>query len=39
LVVGDAATQFQNFKQSDMFDEVILLDKDAKEVEVTKVKM
>ncbi|WP_347925722.1 pitrilysin family protein [Pontimicrobium sp. SW4] len=38
LVVGDAATQFYKFKDAG-FDEVILLDKDAKEVEVSKVKM
>jgi zinc protease len=38
LVVGDAATQFENFKNAG-FDEVILLDKDAKEVEVSDVKM
>ena len=39
LVVGDAATQFQQFVNSDLFDEVILLDKDAKEEKVSKVKM
>jgi len=38
LVVGDAATQFEAFKNAG-FDEVILLDKDAKEVKVSKVKM
>lgn len=37
LVVGDAATQFQNFKDAD-FDEVILLDKEANEVEFSPVK-
>jgi zinc protease len=38
LVVGDAATQFENFKNAG-FDEVVLLDKDAKEVELSDVKM
>jgi zinc protease len=38
LVVGDAATQFEAFKNAG-FDEVILLDKDAKEVKVSNVKM
>jgi len=38
LVVGDAATQFENFKNAG-FDEVILLDKDAKKVEVSDIKM
>jgi zinc protease len=38
LVVGDAASQFEAFKNAG-FDEVILLDKDAKEVKVSKVKM
>jgi len=38
LVVGDAATQFEAFKNAG-FDEVILLDKDAKEVKVSDVKM
>ena len=38
LVVGDAATQFEKFKNAG-FDEVILLDKDAKEVKVSDIKM
>jgi zinc protease len=38
LVVGDAATQFENFKNAD-FDEVILLDKDGNELEVSNIKM
>lgn len=38
LVVGDAATQFDKFKNAG-FDEVILLDKDAKKVDVGNVKM
>jgi len=38
LVIGDAATQFDKFKD-DGFDEVILLDKDAKEVKLSDVKM
>lgn len=38
LVVGDAATQFEAFKNAG-FDEVILLDKDAKEVKVSDIKM
>jgi zinc protease len=38
LVVGDAATQFEKFKNAG-FDEVILLDKDAKEVKVSNVKL
>lgn len=38
LVVGDAATQFENFKNAG-FDEVILLDKDAKEIKVSDIKM
>jgi zinc protease len=37
LVVGDAATQFQKFKKAG-FDEVILLDKDGKEVKLLKIK-
>jgi len=37
LVVGDAATQFAKFKDAG-FDEVILLDKDAKEVKVEDIK-
>lgn len=35
LVIGDAATQFEKFKNAG-FDEVILLDKDAKEVKLFK---
>ncbi len=38
LVVGDAATQFAQFKDMN-FDEVKLLDKEAKEVELEDVKM
>lgn len=38
LVVGDAATQFEKFKNAG-FDEVILLDKDAKKVDIGNVKM
>ncbi|NNK27499.1 MAG: insulinase family protein [Flavobacteriaceae bacterium] len=38
LVVGDAATQFDKFKNAG-FDEVLLLDKDAKRVDVGNVKM
>jgi zinc protease len=38
LVVGDAATQFENFKNAG-FDEVILLDKDAKEIKVLDIKL
>ncbi|MGM5471119.1 M16 family metallopeptidase [Flavobacteriaceae bacterium LMO-SS05] len=38
LVIGDAATQFEKFKNAG-FDEVILLDKDAKKVEDTDIKM
>jgi zinc protease len=38
LVVGDAATQFENFKNA-VFDEVILLDKDAKEIKVLDIKL
>jgi zinc protease len=38
LVVGDAATQFENFKKAG-FDEVILLDKDGNEVKVSNIKM
>ncbi len=38
LVIGDAATQFKQFKNAG-FDEVKLLDKDAKEVELSDVKM
>lgn len=37
LVVGDAATQFAKFKDAG-FDEVILLDKDAKEVKLSEIK-
>lgn len=37
LIIGDAATQFLKFKDAG-FDEVILLDKDANEVEVKKIK-
>ena len=38
IVVGDAATQFAQFKDMD-FDEVKLVDKDAKEVKLKDVKM
>ncbi|MBW1297692.1 M16 family metallopeptidase [Aquimarina litoralis] len=38
LVIGDAATQFEQFKNAG-FDEVIMLDKDAKEVKLSDVKM
>lgn len=38
LVVGDAATQFENLKKLG-FDEVILLDKDGKEIKTEKVKL
>jgi zinc protease len=38
LVVGDAATQFQQFKKMD-FDEVKLLDKEGEEVKLEDVKM
>jgi len=38
LVIGDAATQFDKFKNAG-FDEVILLDKDAKKVDIGNVKM
>ncbi len=38
VVIGDAATQFEQFKNAG-FDEVILLDKDANEVELSEVKM
>jgi zinc protease len=38
LVIGDAATQFDKFKNAG-FDEVILLDKDAKEVKLLDIKM
>ena len=37
LVIGDAATQFDRFKDAG-FDEVKLLDKDAKEVELKSIK-
>ncbi|MDX1544462.1 MAG: insulinase family protein, partial [Christiangramia sp.] len=37
LVVGDAATQFQQFKEMG-FDEVILLDKDGEEIKLSEVK-
>ncbi|MGB3773723.1 MAG: insulinase family protein, partial [Leeuwenhoekiella sp.] len=37
LVVGDAATQFQQFKEMG-FDEVQLLDKDGKEIELSAIK-
>ncbi len=37
LVVGDAATQFQQFKEMD-FDEVILLDKNGEEIKLSEVK-
>jgi zinc protease len=37
LVIGDAATQFARFRDAG-FDEVVLLDKDAKEVEVVDIK-
>ncbi len=38
LVIGDAATQFDRFKNAG-FDEVKLLDKDAKEVKLESIKM
>ena len=38
LVVGDAATQFAKFKNAG-FDEVIMLDKDGKEVKLSKIKL
>ena len=38
LVIGDAATQFEKFKDAG-FDEVIMLDKDGKEVKLSKVKL
>lgn len=38
LVIGDAATQFDKFKNAG-FDEVLLLDKDAKRVDIGNVKM
>ncbi|MFY9242073.1 MAG: pitrilysin family protein [Polaribacter sp.] len=38
LVVGDAATQFEKLKELG-FDEVILLDKDGKEIKTEKVKL
>ena len=38
MIVGDAATQFAKFKDAG-FDEVILLDKDGKEVKLSKIKM
>lgn len=38
LVVGDAATQFAKFKNAG-FDEVILLDKEGKEVKLSKIKL
>ncbi|WP_299441168.1 pitrilysin family protein [uncultured Aquimarina sp.] len=38
LVIGDAATQFEQFKKAG-FDEVLMLDKDAKEVKLSDVKM
>jgi len=38
LVVGDAATQFAKFKDAG-FDEVKLLDKDGKEVKLSKIKL
>lgn len=38
LVVGDAVTQFAKFKDAG-FDEVILLDKDGKEVKLSKIKL
>jgi len=38
LVVGDAATQFDRFKNAG-FDEVLLLDKDGKKVEKSDIKM
>lgn len=37
LVVGDAATQFKQFRNAG-FDEVLLLDKEAKEVKLSEVK-
>jgi len=38
LVIGDAATQFDKFKNAG-FDEVVLLDKDGKKVDIGNVKM
>ncbi|WP_027393872.1 M16 family metallopeptidase [Aquimarina latercula] len=38
LVIGDAATQFEQFKNAG-FDEVVMLDKDANEVKLSDVKM
>jgi len=38
LVVGDAATQFAKFKNAG-FDEVILLDKDGKQLKLSKIKL
>ncbi|WP_299260809.1 pitrilysin family protein [uncultured Aquimarina sp.] len=38
LVIGDGATQFEQFKNAG-FDEVLMLDKDAKEVKLSDVKM
>ncbi|GHC57815.1 M16 family metallopeptidase [Ulvibacter litoralis] len=38
VVVGDAATQFSQFKKMD-FDEVLLVDKDGEEVKLENVKM
>tara|TARA_R110002126_G_scaffold224174_1_gene369104 strand:+ start:28575 stop:31424 length:2850 start_codon:yes stop_codon:yes gene_type:complete len=38
MIVGDAATQFEKFKNAG-FDEVILLDKDGKEIKLSKVKL
>jgi len=38
LVIGDAATQFEQFKKAG-FDEVLMLDKDAKELKLSDVKM
>ena len=38
LVIGDAATQFERFKNAG-FDEVLLLDKNAKKVETSDIKL
>lgn len=38
LLIGDAATQFEQFKNAG-FDEVLMLDKEGKEVKLTDVKM
>ena len=38
LVIGDAETQFEKFKDAG-FDEVILLDKDGKKVKLLDIKL